>query len=1336
LNSRNGEEAANELDEAIPLPTLPGYQLLGEIGRGGTGIVYKARDEQLNRLVALKLIRGETAVGSSGAARFRAEAEAVARFQHPHIVQIFEIGQHEGLPYLALEYVGGGNLQQRIAGKPQDAAAAARLVETVARAIHYAHERGVIHRDLKPANVLLVPHPRALPARRDEKTRTAHDAGERSSARSLRTTHLEASLTGLSFENCDFTPKIADFGLAKLQEEEQGLTLTGTILGTPSYMAPEQALGGNGQITTATDVHALGTILYEILTGHPPFMGSTPLSTLEQVRKQEPMPPSKLQRRVPRDLETICLKCLEKEPKKRYASALDVAEDLRRFLEHRPIQARRARRSERFLRWCRREPGKAGLLATLLLVLIGGISGIVTQWLRAEHEARNEKEARGRAERAEEDARNNLYLSLIAQARLEWRLNNVGAAERLLEHCEPARRGWEWHYLHGINHANLFGMPREGYTLITSVTFSPDGRHLAFTGWSHQANRGQEAPATVEIWDVWTGQPCATLAVPQQPWRLSYSPDGRLLAVSTGSKVILWDSERATPAREWNINGTAIFSPLPVAGQVILATGDRDAVVFWDPLTGNEIRRFPSPGGRVIFSADGNLLAISGPQAVEVRATATGKEVCRLPHGSADAIGRRFPFYPEEGPALAFSADGKQLAVATMPVRLWDVPTGQPLHHFAGHDGEVLGIDFTPNGRQVATAGIDGTIRLWDAGSGSERLLLRGHASRASCVAFHPDSWALASGGRQPGDVRLWDLTRPSEYEPLPNASAIALAFHSGSRLQLLSILGRLQARDVVSGDVTQGKLLEVAQRWLTPATVAAFSSDGRRLATVANDEHTIKVWDTTDGRELTALHGLSAIVASVALNEDGRRVAGFSLGASRAVRVWDTATGRFLNAYLPAAAPNRVLFGAVALSPDGRRVAFGDHPAGEEQAQVRVFDLDADREVIAFPTRDARIVSLSFSADGHLLAAGDMSNKDSQVFVWDTRTGHRLHKEDLEGPAFRVAFSPDQQRLAGLDREQLSIWDVASGKSVLSLRCGPPRPNDGGFNPALAWSPSGRWLVTTNWQGGLCVFDGPSTPNSAAALARVPASRVYRWHLEEAYAACQVRQFTAAEFHLARLRDREPPDVLARLERGYLFARTKDQERGLADLKQVFSEDDPDYPHAWQSYACLLLLGGHREDYRRLTARAFAACQLPGGLEARTGARVCVLGPDVTPVAAELVRLGRKALHPDDARGLFSLGLAHYRAGNWGRAVARLQQAAAADAEVHWQIAPVLAMVHHQQGHAVEARRWLDQASASREQARRRLAEEAPGLPLEAEYPDFAILYAEAATLLGGSAP
>jgi tetratricopeptide (TPR) repeat protein len=356
-------------------PTLPGYEVLGELGRGGMGVVYRARQVALDRVVALKMIRAGGQAGEEERARFRTEAEAVARLQHPHIVQIHEVGEQGGLAYFFLEFCPGGSLDKKLAGTLLPPAAAAALVEKLARAMQAAHEKGVLHRDLKPANVLLAE---------------------------------------------DGTPKITDFGLAK-KLGEVGQTQSGAVIGTPSYMAPEQAGGKPGAVGPTADVYALGAILYECLTGRPPFRAETPLETLLQVRTAEPVPPGRLVPKVPRDLETICLKCLHKEPHKRYASAQALAEDLHHFLAGEPIRARPVGAAGRLWRWCRRQPAAAGLAAALILGTVGGLAVTTGLYLRA-------REQGARAERERERAEENFRLSLRA---VEKYLTNVGESAEL-----------------------------------------------------------------------------------------------------------------------------------------------------------------------------------------------------------------------------------------------------------------------------------------------------------------------------------------------------------------------------------------------------------------------------------------------------------------------------------------------------------------------------------------------------------------------------------------------------------------------------------------------------------------------------------------------------------------------------------------------------------------------------------------------------------------------------------------------------------------------------------------------------------------------------------------
>jgi serine/threonine protein kinase/Tfp pilus assembly protein PilF len=361
------------------LPQVAGFEVERELGRGGMGVVYLARQTALKRPVALKLMSGQGGLDAEAAERFRREAEATAGLQHPNIVQIYEVGQAEGVPYFALEFVAGGSLDRALAGKPLPPKEATSLVEVLARAMQHAHERGIVHRDLKPANVLLA----------------VSDASQK---RSGEQRFCEASLNGC-------VPKITDFGLAKKLETDNSQTRSGSILGTPSYMAPEQAQGHTHAIGPAADIHALGAILYECLTGRPPFSGANVLETLEQVVSRDPVPPARLNPGVPRDLDTVCLKCLHKDPGRRYSSALELAEDLRRFLDGQPIRARPVGRLEQAWRWCQRKPAVAALLAALVLVLAGGFAAVLWQLQRVQRQ-RDVADARLR------EAERNLRLAI------------------------------------------------------------------------------------------------------------------------------------------------------------------------------------------------------------------------------------------------------------------------------------------------------------------------------------------------------------------------------------------------------------------------------------------------------------------------------------------------------------------------------------------------------------------------------------------------------------------------------------------------------------------------------------------------------------------------------------------------------------------------------------------------------------------------------------------------------------------------------------------------------------------------------------------------------------
>jgi tetratricopeptide (TPR) repeat protein len=406
---------------------VPGYELLGELGRGGMGVVYKAKQTGLNRLVALKMILASGHANEDDLRRFRLEAEAVARLHHPHIVQIYDIGEHHGLPYFSLEYCTGGTLAQQLNGTPLPPSVAARWLQQVADAVHTAHQAGILHRDLKPANILLQGSSgdstqltqvgssvRSAPVERSVGTNPTNDSAP---------THL------------NWQPKLTDFGLAKELNVDSGQTQSGAILGTPSYMAPEQADSTQQkQIGPPADIWALGAVLYETLTGRPPFKGATPMGTILQVMAQDPVPPTQLQPTLPRDLETIALKCLNKDARKRYPSARALADDLQRFLAGEPVLARPAGLLERTAKWVRRRPAIAGLTLGMIGLFVLGFSLVTWQWRSAVHAWQQADEHRLRAEAQESEARTQRDAALAARHRARQALDTLtdGVVEQLL----------------------------------------------------------------------------------------------------------------------------------------------------------------------------------------------------------------------------------------------------------------------------------------------------------------------------------------------------------------------------------------------------------------------------------------------------------------------------------------------------------------------------------------------------------------------------------------------------------------------------------------------------------------------------------------------------------------------------------------------------------------------------------------------------------------------------------------------------------------------------------------------------------------------------------------
>ena len=915
---------------------IAGYEILGELGRGGMGVVYRARQIRLNRPCALKMILGGAHANEEAAIRFLAEAEAIARLQHPNVVQIHHVGVADGLPFFELEYVDGGSLDRRLNGTPWPVRRAAELIESVAHGVTEAHRLGIVHRDLKPGNVLLA---------------------------------------------ADGTPKITDFGLAKSLAADSGLTRTDSIMGSPGYMAPEQAEGKAKHVGPLADVYALGAILYELLTGGPPFRGTTSLEILEQVKHAEPVPPSRLVPGLPRDVETIALKCLQKEPDKRYDSAAALSEDLRRFLGGEPIVARPVPFWERGMKWARRRPAITALIVAvhLLLALLLGL-GIwsyaeidrsltvarsegnraleQTKIAQAQTKVANEqtevanKQAEIATKKAEELAWED-YINRVNRAYREVQDDNVALAEDLLHGCPIERRGWEWHYVKRLCHRERLSVDVPAGS-VSAVAYSPDSRLIATGSGGHFF--GVKGGSTVELWDRESGQRRLTLPITDGVvFSLAFSPDGSKLAL--GTRVVPGGTNPQIAVRDAKTGETlwAKHEPrLPQAMSVAFSPdgkslavgfgeysgGGAHPVKLYEVETGRETVGFTGPRGGVndvAFHRDGRHLAVAGFEIVEVWDVVERTKVHKLVDHSKWVY------------CLAFSPDGKWLATGgwDRTIKLRDAATGEERLTIFGHEGFVLDLAFSPDSHSLASASEDRSVRLWEVPTGRPIGVFHGHTDFVQAVAFAPDGGELASGGLE-GTMKVWGRrTSPPVVFEGHTGWINRLWYRRDGRRVVTEAFAYQVAGETTKGwdpgtgepdptltGVDPGKLgdeyLPHFSQGLPPRPVA--SPDGNVIARVLvgaggasmTDRSTqyanssVEVRDSATGEVLQTLIGHTAEVSGIAFSPDRRRIATASY--DRTIKLWDTATGSQVFTLRGHTGGLLVL----AFSPDGQRIVSG----------------------------------------------------------------------------------------------------------------------------------------------------------------------------------------------------------------------------------------------------------------------------------------------------------------------------------------------------------------------------------------------------------------------------